>query len=48
MARTQSGGIEVLLSAVKSSLADDINNGEGPVVAAMGSRYGLRSAFGSA
>jgi phage-related minor tail protein len=45
---TSGGGLEVLLTAVKSSIADDINNGEGPVVAAMGSRFGLRSSFSSA
>lgn len=46
--RTASGGIEVLLTAVKASIADDINNGEGPVVSAMGNRFGLRSSFSSA
>lgn len=46
--RTAGGGIEVLLQAVKSSLADDINNGDGSVVAAMGNRFGLRSSFSSA
>ncbi|MDP3614083.1 MAG: phage tail length tape measure family protein [Rubrivivax sp.] len=46
--RMPDGGIEVILTAMKSSLADDINNGEGSVVAAMGNRFGLRSSFTSA
>lgn len=46
--RTAGGGIEVLLTAAESFIADRVNNGEGPVVAAMGSRFGLRSSFSSA
>lgn len=39
---TEGGGIEVLLTAVKESIAEDIGNGTGPVNAALSSRYNLR------
>lgn len=40
------GGLEVLLQAAKSAVADDIANGSGQVTAALQGRYGLRSTFG--
>lgn len=43
--RTSDGGIEVLLSAVKSSIADDVASGNGPVVGALRQRFGLRDSF---
>lgn len=42
--RRADGGIEVLLTAVKESLAGDVAAGSGPLSAALKQRYGLRDA----
>lgn len=43
--RKSDGSIEVLLTAVKSSIADDIGSGRGSVTSAIRGRFGLRDAL---
>ena len=48
-ARTKpDGGIEVLLSAMKDSIAGDIADGTGPVTASLRQRFGLRDSLAGA
>ena len=39
------GSLEVLLTAMKESIAGDIGSGTGPVTRALQGRYGLRPSF---
>lgn len=46
--RRSDGGIEVLLQAVKDSIASDIAGGQGPVTGALRGRFGLRDSMSTA